>query len=120
MMEPHVLEEFLDLEKLKMAQRILQASDFFPVLMLLLRTSRYLRGVLSMDTQPLRLLDVLALFPFSVLGFHRGHLSGFDGHAVFCSSWLGQLLRCYLSVIALASGGFQVRRCEEYPPIGPV
>lgn len=119
-MEPHVLEKFLDLGKLKMAQRILYVSDLFPMLMLPLRTSRYLQGVLSMDTQSLRLLDVLTLFPLSVLGFYRWCLSGFDGHAVFRPSWLRQLLRCYLSVIALASGGFQVRCCEDYPLMGPV
>lgn len=87
-MEPHVLGKFLDLRKLKMARRILHASDLFPMLMLLLRTSRYLQGGLSMDTQPLRLSDFLTLFPLSVLGFHRGRLSGCDGHAVFRSSWL--------------------------------
>lgn len=32
-MEPHVLEQFLDFGKLKMSQRILQASDLFPMLM---------------------------------------------------------------------------------------
>lgn len=32
-MEPHVLEQFLDLGKLKMTQRILQAWDLFPMLM---------------------------------------------------------------------------------------
>lgn len=32
-MEPHVLEQFLDLGKLKMAQRILQSSDLFPMMM---------------------------------------------------------------------------------------